>query len=238
MKCPPCIGQGHVIGTTNAPCPLCKGRGQLPDDRINNPECAACVGRGLMIGTTAELCPICGGWGRLPSETPEPLTETQTSDEMTSPSNSKLSKRTAKCLREKVENASVRDQLIDFLIFHRHRYPDQLTVHVDELLNYYKEVDLTPPPQQELQYALNHEGILSGYSSDTYGVESRLLNGNSANAKVIAPCLKMDLRIRFIDGYEHFVGKFRESYPVWYRFIFIVGICASFVSLYCLFKRD
>ena len=99
-----------------------------------------------------------------------------------------------------------------------------------------QEVDLTPPPQQELQYALNQEGILSGYSSDTYGANSRLLSEDSANAEVIAPCLKMDPRIRFIDGYEHFVGKFRESYPVWYRVIFIVGICASFVSLYCLFK--
>ena len=72
MICPFCIGSGRRIGST-APCPVCKGRGHLPDDRLDNPICAYCVGSGRRIGST-EICPVCNGWGRLPPkkvETPD-----------------------------------------------------------------------------------------------------------------------------------------------------------------------
>ena len=100
-----------------------------------------------------------------------------------------------------------------------------------------KEVDLTVPDQQELSYVLGSSGILSGYNSDTYGVESWLLNDGSPQSEVIKPCLKMDLRIQFIDGYEHYVGWFRELHPALYRVVFLLGICASIITVYCLFEK-
>jgi hypothetical protein len=66
MLCPKCIGSGRELGSSEI-CQVCKGRGQLPDDRLKNPICPPCTGSGKKYGSPAEICPVCDGWGRLPN---------------------------------------------------------------------------------------------------------------------------------------------------------------------------
>jgi hypothetical protein len=68
MRCPPCNASGVKPGYSTTPCELCKGVGQLPDDRLNNPPCAFCIGSGIKPGYASILCPVCQGWGRLADE--------------------------------------------------------------------------------------------------------------------------------------------------------------------------
>lgn len=137
------------------------------------------------------------------------------------------------CLRSKVERASVRDQLISFLVAHRRRYPDQWSVPLKTIEGYYDRLDLERPSEQEIRVALKSSGILRGREPDTYGLESRLLK-EGPQVKVIAPCLEMDLATKFIEGFDRFLGKYRETYPAIYRGIFLLTILGSFASLYCL----
>ncbi len=69
MTCPPCLGNGRSIIHPGTICEVCKGRGILPDTRLNNPSCPPCLGGGLsIIEARHRLCGVCGGWGKLPSE--------------------------------------------------------------------------------------------------------------------------------------------------------------------------
>lgn len=65
MKCPVCNGSGRHHYYRNVVCARCKGKGELPDDRINNPICPPCRGTGRHHYYANALCPVCGGWGRL-----------------------------------------------------------------------------------------------------------------------------------------------------------------------------
>jgi hypothetical protein len=49
-------------------CPLCKGKFELPDERLNQPLCRRCNGNGRENGILCRLCTTCGGWGRLPPD--------------------------------------------------------------------------------------------------------------------------------------------------------------------------
>jgi hypothetical protein len=66
VKCAACNGDG-TERTSYDLCSVCKGRGVLPDDRINQPICAACHGDGTER-TSYNICSVCNGWGRLPPE--------------------------------------------------------------------------------------------------------------------------------------------------------------------------
>jgi hypothetical protein len=66
LQCPSCHGDG-LERASYALCSVCKGRGILPDDRIDQPICAACKGDGLQRASY-DVCTVCGGWGRLPAE--------------------------------------------------------------------------------------------------------------------------------------------------------------------------
>lgn len=72
MKCPPCLGTGQGVGP-NGTCPLCGGRGTLPDDPFLIEKCRFCLGTGQGTGKFG-LCPVCKGYGRLRAnlETPDP----------------------------------------------------------------------------------------------------------------------------------------------------------------------
>lgn len=47
-------------------CKLCKGRGQLPDERLHNPPCVFCEESGIERGYSTVYCTVCQGWGLLP----------------------------------------------------------------------------------------------------------------------------------------------------------------------------
>lgn len=70
MKCAICNGSGAFPYSKDV-CPVCKGRGQLPDSRVNNPPCPLCKATGA-FPYSKDICPTCEGWGRLPND---PTTE-------------------------------------------------------------------------------------------------------------------------------------------------------------------
>lgn len=77
MQCVICGSSGRFPYSSDI-CPVCKGRGQLPDIRRNNPPCALCNGTGT-FPYSKDVCPICDGWGRLPLDATEqvPLDNTE-----------------------------------------------------------------------------------------------------------------------------------------------------------------
>lgn len=68
MQCAPCKGSGIKPTHSFTPCDLCKGAGQLSDERLNNPTCAFCKGSGIKPKHQFTLCQVCQGWGRLSNE--------------------------------------------------------------------------------------------------------------------------------------------------------------------------
>lgn len=66
MTCPTCHGSGKFPNLTSI-CKVCKGRGALPDTRLNNPTCPVCHGSGK-FPALSDVCPTCQGWGKLPAE--------------------------------------------------------------------------------------------------------------------------------------------------------------------------
>lgn len=66
MTCATCHGSGKFPNLTSI-CKVCKGRGTLPDTRLNNPTCPVCHGRGK-FPALSDVCPTCHGWGKLPAE--------------------------------------------------------------------------------------------------------------------------------------------------------------------------
>lgn len=64
MLCLPCLGSGEF--PSGRPCPMCQGRGDLPDTRAENPMCPFCIGTGRDRFHKGRLCSACGGWSRLP----------------------------------------------------------------------------------------------------------------------------------------------------------------------------
>lgn len=68
VRCPPCFGKGRMTRSDIDPCPLCNGKGFIPDVRIKQPVCAFCSGEGKPSRFSIDLCSVCDGWGRLPPE--------------------------------------------------------------------------------------------------------------------------------------------------------------------------
>lgn len=61
--CPDCHGSGAAAGTSPVPCPVCKGRGRVAQDRGGfsvSRTCPRCFGRGRIV---EKPCPACGGQG-------------------------------------------------------------------------------------------------------------------------------------------------------------------------------
>jgi len=71
MKCPPCNGSGNESDLRGFVCKICRGIGDLPDDRINEPSCNSCNGSGRRFGLRGFYCEVCGGWGRNPLTGPQ-----------------------------------------------------------------------------------------------------------------------------------------------------------------------
>jgi len=63
MECRICRGTGKFPLPTTI-CPVCKGDGSLPDDRIHSRDCPVCEGKGWYPLPT-RVCIKCGGWGKL-----------------------------------------------------------------------------------------------------------------------------------------------------------------------------
>jgi len=63
MKCAACKGRGIHPGYSSKICEVCKGIGELSDERINNSECRPCKGTGIHPGYSTKICEVCGGWG-------------------------------------------------------------------------------------------------------------------------------------------------------------------------------
>jgi hypothetical protein len=64
MLCLPCLGSGEF--PSGRRCPMCQGRGDLPDTRVGNPMCPFCIGTGRDPFHKGRLCSACDGWSRLP----------------------------------------------------------------------------------------------------------------------------------------------------------------------------
>lgn len=67
MICPACSGTGvlsFILPRTT--CTVCRGRGNLPDTRLE--ICPPCTGTGRSSIKLGALCETCDGWGRLPNE--------------------------------------------------------------------------------------------------------------------------------------------------------------------------
>ncbi len=61
MLCRPCSGLGKDLSTGRL-CPICKGRGKVPDDPYRTEMCVLCSGLGKDI-STGRICQVCGGYG-------------------------------------------------------------------------------------------------------------------------------------------------------------------------------
>lgn len=69
MLCATCLGTGRSRFRISDLCPVCRGRGTLPDDPSLTEKCRPCLGTGLSIdGQT--VCSLCGGVGLIAPAVP------------------------------------------------------------------------------------------------------------------------------------------------------------------------